>query len=147
MAFKLENLKPGPGAVRRRKRLGRGEASGTGKTSGRGAKGQWARNTVQPWFEGGQMPLQRRLPKRGFKNPFRKTYQIVNVGDLARCEGIEEITPEILAEKRIIRNPNAPLKLLGKGSVEIVVRVSVHAVSAAAREKVETAGGRVTLLE
>jgi large subunit ribosomal protein L15 len=147
MAFKLENLKPGPGAVRRRKRVGRGEASGTGKTSGRGAKGQWARNTVQPWFEGGQMPLQRRLPKRGFKNPFRKTYQIVNVGDLARCEGIEEITPEILAEKRIIRNPNAPLKLLGKGSVESAVRVSVHAASAAAREKVEAAGGRVNLLK
>jgi large subunit ribosomal protein L15 len=147
MALRLENLKPGDGAIRPRKRIGRGEASGQGKTSGRGAKGQWARNTVHPWFEGGQMPLQRRLPKRGFKNPFRKTYQIVNVKDLARCAGPEEITPEILAEKRLIRNPFAPVKLLGKGSVEGAFRVKVNAVSASAREKIETAGGQVNLLE
>ncbi len=147
MTLRLENLKPGDGAVRPRKRRGRGESSGLGKTSGRGAKGQWARNTVQPWFEGGQMPLQRRLPKRGFKNPFRKTYQIVNVKDLARCAGAEEITPEILAEKRLIRNPFALVKLLGEGSVEGAFRVKVNAVSASARAKIETAGGQVNLLE
>lgn len=147
MALRLENLRPGDGATRRSKRRGRGEASGLGKTAGRGAKGQWARNTVHPWFEGGQMPLQRRLPKRGFKNPFRKTYQVVNVKDLERFAGTTDVNPELLAEKRLIRNPFALVKLLGEGSVTGAFQVSVHAVSGAAREKIEAAGGKVNLLE
>jgi large subunit ribosomal protein L15 len=93
------------------------------------------------------MPLQRRIPKRGFKNPFRKVYQVVNLKDLERCAGSPEINPDVLAEKRLIRNPYAPVKILGDGGVAGAIVVRVHAVSAAAREKIEAAGGQVNLLQ
>ncbi len=147
MAMELSNLKPGDGAIRPRKRVGRGAASGTGKTCGKGENGQRARSSIQPWFEGGQMPLQRRLPKRGFKNRFRKVFQIVNLRDLDRCEDAEEINPDVLAEKGLIRNPNALVKILGVGEVSGAVKVTVHAVSGSAKEKIEAAGGQVTLVK
>lgn len=147
MALELSNLKPGDGATRDQRRIGRGPASGRGKTAGMGHKGQHARGKgkVRPGFEGGQMPLQRRVPKRGFKNPFRKTFQVVNVKDLARCEGVAEITPDVLAENGLIRSPYAPVKILGEGEVSGAFRVTVHAVSGSAKEKIEAAGGQVTL--
>lgn len=147
MALELSNLKPGDGATRPRKRVGRGAGSGTGKTCGKGENGQKARATIHPWFEGGQMPLQRRLPKRGFKNRFRKVFQIVNLRDLDRCEGVEEITPDILAEKGLIRNPYDLVKILGVGEVTGAVKVTAHAVSGSAKEKIEAAGGQVTLVK
>lgn len=147
MGLELSNLRPGDGAIRKRKRIGRGHAAGQGKTSGKGHKGQLARGRgkIHPGFEGGQMPLQRRIPKRGFKNPFRKTFQIVNLKDLARCEGAEEITPDVMAEKGLIRNPNAPVKILGVGEAAGAWNVTAHAVSGSAKEKIEAAGGRINL--
>ena len=147
MGLTLESLKPGDGATKPRKRVGRGHAAGGGKTCGKGHKGQNSRGKgkVHPWFEGGQMPLQRRLPKRGFKNPFRKEYQIVNLSDLVRCEGVEEIDAHVLAEKGLIRNPYAPVKLLGGGDAPGAVKVTVHKASASAQEKIAAAGGQVTL--
>jgi large subunit ribosomal protein L15 len=145
----LSNLGRPEGAHRSRKRLGRGPGSGLGKTAGKGHKGQKARTGggVHPWFEGGQMPLQRRVPKRGFKNPFRTVYEIVNVGDLAVIEA-EEITPEVLDAHRLVDlGKGRRIKLLGNGAIERKVTVRAHAVSASARTKIEAAGGTVELLE
>jgi large subunit ribosomal protein L15 len=141
----LSNLRRPEGAHRTRKRLGRGPGSGTGKTSGKGHKGQKARTGggVHPWFEGGQMPLQRRVPKRGFKNPFRTVYQVVNVASL---EGLEEtdITPEVLDSYRLVDLGNGnPVKILGNGEIGRKVTVRAHAVSASAKSKIEAAGGTV----
>jgi len=145
MALELNNLGPEPGAVRSRKRIGRGPGSGTGKNSGKGEKGQKKRAKIHPWFEGGQMPLQRRVPKRGFKNPFRKVFQIVNLKDLDRCGDVDSITPDVLAENGLIRNPAMPVKLLGEGEVTGALKITVHAASDQARKKIEAAGGEVTL--
>jgi len=145
----LSKLARPEGATSPKKRLGRGPGSGTGKTSGKGHKGQKARTGggVHPWFEGGQMPLQRRLPKRGFTNNFRTEFEIVNVGDLARIEA-EEITPEVLNAHRLIDlGKKRPVKLLGDGSIDRKVTIRAHAVSAGARAKIEAAGGSVELLE
>lgn len=145
----LSNLKRPEGAHRSRKRLGRGPGSGLGKTAGKGHKGQKARTggSVHPWFEGGQMPLQRRVPKRGFKNPFRTVYEIVNVGDLAAIE-TDDITPEVLDAHRLVDlGKGRRIKLLGNGTIERKVTVRAHAVSASARTKIEAAGGTVELLE
>jgi large subunit ribosomal protein L15 len=145
----LSNLGRPEGAHRERKRLGRGPGSGLGKTSGKGHKGQKARTGggVHPWFEGGQMPLQRRVPKRGFKNPFRTVYEIVNVGDLAAIEA-DEITPDVLDAHRLVDlGKGRRVKLLGNGAIERKVTVRAHAVSASARTKIEAAGGTVELLE
>jgi large subunit ribosomal protein L15 len=144
----LSNLRRPEGAHRSRKRLGRGPGSGTGKTSGKGHKGQKARTGggVHPWFEGGQMPLQRRVPKRGFKNPFRTVYQVVNV---AALEALEEtdITPEVLDSYRLVDLGNGqPVKILGNGEIERKVTVRAHAVSASARSKIEAAGGTIELI-
>ena len=147
MALELNNLGPNDGAVRPRKRVGRGPGSGTGKNCGRGEKGQTKRSKIHPWFEGGQMPLQRRVPKRGFKNPFRKVYQIVNLRDLDRLEELEAIDPEILAENGLIRNPRMPVKLLGEGEISVAHKVTVHAASEQARKKIEAAGGEVILVK
>jgi large subunit ribosomal protein L15 len=141
----LSNLRRPEGAHRSRKRLGRGPGSGTGKTSGKGHKGQKARTGggVHPWFEGGQMPLQRRVPKRGFKNPFRTVYQVVNV---AALEALEEtdITPEVLDSYRLVDLGNGnPVKILGNGEIGRKVTVRAHAVSASAKSKIEAAGGTV----
>jgi large subunit ribosomal protein L15 len=146
----LSNLPRPEGANRDRKRLGRGPGSGTGKTSGKGHKGQKARtghHGTPAWFEGGQMPIQRRLPKRGFKNPFRTEYEIVNLDDIAALEETE-ITPEVLHQHRLIDlGKGRPVKILAEGDLERKVTISAHRVSAAARTKIEAAGGTIELLE
>ncbi len=144
--IELHNLKPAKGKRRGRKRVGRGPGSGKGKTSGRGQKGQNSRSGggVPAWFEGGQMPLQRRIPKRGFTNRNRVEYQVVNVGDLHILSG--EATPESLREAGLIRTLQRPVKILGTGDAAGPINCSVHAVSGAARAKIEAAGGSVTIL-
>lgn len=141
----LSNLHPAKGSKKTRKRVGRGPGSGLGKTSGRGHKGQKARSgaRIKRGFEGGQMPLYVRLPKRGFRNIFSQEYQIVNVGQLARCPAGEEITPETLKKNGLIKNLQIPVKLLGNGAVETAFTVKVSACSKSAREKIENAGGKV----
>ena len=144
----LHNLKPAPGSRKNRKRLGRGPGSGTGKTSGKGQKGQKARAgaSVPAGFEGGQMPLQRRIPKFGFKQIGRVEYQVVNVGALNDVDGAE-LTPEILKQGGLIRSVKEPLKILGDGEIGRAVRVSAHAFSGSARRKIEAAGGSVVALK
>ena len=143
----LHDLKPAPGSHRDRKRLGRGPGSGTGKTAGRGGKGQSARTGYKRkrGFEGGQMPLHRRLPKRGFKNFTRVEYQVVNLRDLTNVEG--DVTPESLRAAGLITSLKRPVKVLGDGELPGKVSVSAHAFSKSAREKIEAAGGSVTVLE
>jgi large subunit ribosomal protein L15 len=145
----LSNLRRPAGAHREKKRLGRGPGSGKGKTAGKGHKGQKARtghHGIPAWFEGGQMPLQRRVPKRGFKNAFRETYDIVNLRDL---EPLEEstITPDVLREHRLCGGSGRPVKVLAQGSLTRKLDLRVHAISQSARTKVEEAGGSVELLE
>jgi large subunit ribosomal protein L15 len=145
----LSNLRRPEGAHRARKRLGRGPGSGLGKTSGKGHKGQRARTgaSIPAWFEGGQMPLQRRLPKRGFKNPFRREYEIVNLQALDALEE-ETITFEVLHRHRLVDlGKGRPVKILGDGEVRRKFTVQAHAVSAGARSKVEAAGGSIELVE
>jgi large subunit ribosomal protein L15 len=144
----LGSLKNIPGSNKTRKRIGRGEGSGNGVTAGRGNKGQHARSGSKrrSWFEGGQMPLQRRLPKFGFFNYNRKEYQIVNLRDLSRVEDTDEITPEVLARAGLVKYADRPVKLLAEGTVERKLTVKVHAVSKAAKETVENQGGSVSLL-
>ena len=140
----LHDLKPVPGSTKNPKRKGRGPGSGNGKTAGRGQKGQKARtghSKVPARFEGGQMPLHRRLPKRGFHNPFRVEYQVVNVGQLAELEG--EITPESLRENGLIGSLRRPVKVLGDGELSAALTVRAHAFSASARQKIEAAGGSI----
>ena len=145
----LHNLKPAPGSHRNRKRLGRGPGSGTGKTSGKGHKGIKARaghhgpGGGKPQFEGGQMPLTRRLPKRGFTNIFRIESQVVSLEDLSRVPEGTEITPESLAEAGVIRSRKGPAKLLANGELAHAVTVRGVKVSAGAREKIVAAGGRI----
>lgn len=146
----LNKLGRPEGAHRGSKRLGRGPGSGKGKTSGKGHKGQKARtghHGIPSWFEGGQMPLQRRVPKRGFKNPFRTEYEIVNLGQLNKLTE-DEITPELLHENRMIDIGNGnPVKVLGDGEITRKITVRAHKVSESARAKIEAAGGTVEILE
>lgn len=144
--IELHNLRAPRGSRRNRKRVGRGPGSGKGKTSGRGEKGQNSRSGggVPAWFEGGQMPLQRRIPKRGFKNRNRVEYQVVNVGDLHIVDG--DATPESLRAAGLIRSLRRPVKILGTGEVGGPVNCAVHGMSATARRKIEAAGGSVTVL-
>jgi large subunit ribosomal protein L15 len=146
--MKLNELRPARGAVRPRKRVGRGQGSGTGGTAGRGHKGHSSRSGggSAPGFEGGQMPIQRRLPKGGFKNINRVEYQVINVSDLGRFDAGTEVTPAALKEQRLARKVSVPVKLLGRGEIDRAVRVRVHAVSESARRKVEAAGGTVELV-
>ncbi len=142
--LRIGNLRPPKGAVKKRKRVGRGESSGHGKTSGRGHKGALARSGTKryPWFEGGQMPLSRRLPKKGFSNaPFKKRYQIVNIRDLLRFEEGTEITPELLRQHRIVKR-KGPIKLLADGKLKVALTVRLHAASKSAIEKLEAVGGK-----
>lgn len=145
--LKLHHLRPAPGARKARTRVGRGEAS-KGKTAGRGTKGTKARDRVPARFEGGQMPLHRRLPQlKGFSNlRFKTTYQVVNTGRLAALfpEG-GEVTPEILAANGAVR-AGEPVKVLGNGDIGTSLHVSAHAFSASAKEKITAAGGTVTTL-
>ncbi|WP_078593175.1 50S ribosomal protein L15 [Evansella clarkii] len=141
--MKLHELKPAEGSRRERKRKGRGIATGNGKTAGRGHKGQNARSGggVRPGFEGGQMPIFRRLPKRGFKNPTRKEYAIVNLETLNRFEDGVEVTPERLIESGIVSNEKDGIKILGEGTLERKLTVKAHKFSASAKEAIEAAGG------
>jgi len=144
----LGSLKPADGAVRKKKRIGRGQASGTGGTAGKGHKGQRSRagSKIRPWFEGGQMPLQRRVPKRGFTNIFRKEFQIVNVKDLERLKDSKKVTPEALYESGLIKKKNVKVKILGHGDLSAALEVSAHAFSGSAKEKIEKAGGKANVL-
>jgi large subunit ribosomal protein L15 len=143
----LSDLKYARGSKKKRKRVGRGTGSGHGKTACRGTKGQKSRSgsKTRAWFEGGQMPLQRRVPKRGFTNVFKKEYQIVNVGDLGRLKE-NKISPEMLLEARLIRKRCLPLKVLGEGEVSKPLEVTAHAFSKSAVKKLEDAGGKAILL-
>lgn len=142
----LHELSPASGSRRDRKRVGRGPGSGTGKTAGRGEKGQKARSggSVPAGFEGGQMPLHRRIPKRGFHNFNRVEYQVVNVGQLEGLSG--DVGPEALRAAGLIRSLRRPVKILGDGEVSSAVNVTAHAFSGSAAKKIEAAGGTTTVL-
>ena len=147
--MKLHELKPAKGAVKAKRRLGRGTATGQGKTAGRGQKGQWSRSGggVRVGFEGGQMPLARRLPKRGFKNPFRKEYTEVNVELLNRFENGTEVTAEVLKSTGAISKiAKDGIKVLGNGNLERAITVQAAKFTASAQEKIEKAGGKAELV-
>ena len=139
-AMKLHGLSPAPGSTKNRKRVGRGPGSGLGKTAGRGTKGQRSRSgySRRLGFEGGQMPLIRRVPKRGFTNIFRTEYAVINVSQLAAFDG--DVTPEILLERGLVRR-GRPVKILGDGDLDKALSVTAHRFSRAARQKIEAAGG------
>ena len=142
----LSKLKPAPGAVREHHRVGRGIGSGTGKTCGRGQKGQRARHSVKPYFEGGQMPLQRRIPKRGFRNALAPQVANVNVGSLDAFDAGSEVTLQDLRDRRLVRGRCDLLKVLGEGDIVKALTVIAHAFSASAQKKIEAAGGKVVVL-
>ena len=145
--LKPHHLRPAPGAKTPKTRVGRGEAGARGKTAGRGTKGSKARNQIPANFEGGQMPVHMRLPKlKGFKNPFRVEYQVVNLDRLSALypKG-GEVTVDDLVAKGAVRS-GAPVKVLGSGDISVAVQVSAHAFSASAKEKIAAAGGSVTEL-
>ena len=146
--MQLNELSPQPGSVKKRKRVGRGTGSGHGKTSCKGHKGQKARSGggVKAGFEGGQMPLQRRLPKRGFRSRFQKEYSIVNLSQLDKLEGVSEINPETFVQQRLVKNFSKAIKVLAKGEIRRGINLKVHAVSEAAKEKIIRTGGRVEIL-
>jgi large subunit ribosomal protein L15 len=147
--MRLHELSPAKGARKGRQRVGRGVGSKWGKTAGRGSKGQNARSGggVRPGFEGGQMPIQRRLPKRGFKNLFAKNFATINIRDLARFESGSTVDEQQLASLGMVKGKRDGIKLLGQGSIDYPVNVKVNAVSKSAREKIEAAGGRVEVTE
>ncbi len=140
----LSQLHPPPGQRHKRKRLGRGPGSGLGKTAGRGEKGQRSRSgySQKRGFEGGQMPLIRRIPKRGFHNPFRKEYAIVNLDRLDKLEG-DQFNPAILEQQGVVKNFRDGLKILGNGEISRAITVAAHRFTKSAREKIEAAGGKV----
>ena len=146
--MRLDELKPAAGSSKKRKRVGRGDGSGHGKTSCRGHKGQGARSggNVQPGFEGGQMPLQRRLPKRGFHNPFRIEMSVVNLGQLESFPAGVEVTPESLSQQGLLTGKQSRVKILGEGSLSRALTVKAHGFSAKAKEKIEAAGGKAELI-
>lgn len=146
--MKLHELRPAPGTRKEPKRKGRGTATGQGKTAGRGQKGQTSRSGggVRPGFEGGQMPLHRRLPKRGFTNIFAKEYAEVNVADLNKFEAGTVVTPELLLEKKIIRKLMDGVKILGNGNLEKALTVKAHKFSESAVKKIEAAGGKIEVI-
>jgi large subunit ribosomal protein L15 len=147
MALSLNNLSPTKGSTHKKKRVGRGPGSGLGKTAGRGHKGQKSRSgySKKIGFEGGQMPLQRRLPKRGFTNIFKKKWIEIS---LAKLEGSfnagDEITPEVLHEKGLIKKAKHDLVILGNGDISKALKISAHRFTKTAREKIENAGGSIT---
>jgi large subunit ribosomal protein L15 len=146
--MKLNEIRPAKGAVRKRKRVACGPGSGHGKTATRGHKGQNSRSGggVPPWFEGGQMPLQRRLPKRGFHNLFRVKYQVVNIGDLARFESGAKVNRGSLLEKGLVKKASEPVKVLGRGDLKVSLEVEVDHVSASAAKAIRDAGGSISLV-
>lgn len=144
--MKLHELKPSEGSRQVRNRVGRGTSSGNGKTAGRGQKGQKARSKVRLGFEGGQMPLFRRMPKRGFNNINRKDYAVVNLVDLNRFDNGTEVTPVVLIEAGIIKNELSGVKILGNGELTKKLNVKVSKFSAAAKEAIEAAGGTTEVI-
>lgn len=146
--MKLHELAPAPGSRKTRKRIGRGIGSGTGKTAGKGHKGQNARSGggVRPGFEGGQNPLYRRLPKRGFHNISRKEYAIVNIEELNQFAAGTEVTPELLLETGIIRTPKSGIKVLGNGEVTVQLTVKANKFSQSAVDKIQAAGGKTEVI-
>ena len=146
--MKLHDMKPAEGARKARKRVGRGTGSGHGKTSGRGHDGQNARSGggVRLGFEGGQIPLFQRLPKRGFTNINRKEYAIVNLDTLNRFDEGTEVTPELLIESGIVSNAKSGIKILGNGTLEKKITVKAHKFSASAKEAIEKAGGQTEVV-
>jgi large subunit ribosomal protein L15 len=147
--MKLHEIKPVLGSTRRRKVVGRGRGSGQGTTAGRGGKGQTARtgSSIPAWFEGGQMPLIRRLPKRGFTNIFKRDYAIINVEILERFESGQEVTPALLVSQGLIRSRNDGVKVLGTGSLTKALMVHAHKFSRSAAAKIEAAGGKVQVIK
>lgn len=146
--MKLSELKPAPGARHMPKRKGQGIGTGQGKTAGKGHKGQNARSGggVRRGFEGGQMPIYRRLPKRGFFNPFRKEYLIVKLDDLNRFDEGTVVTPELLVETRLVKGRGAGVKVLGGGELSRALTVRAHAFSKSALEKIAAAGGKAEVI-
>ncbi len=144
----LDRLAPAAGSRRPRKRVGRGIGSGSGKTCGRGQKGAGARSGFKrrPWFEGGQMPLSRRLPKRGFTNIFRRPYQVVNLKELERFERGSAVDTGTLSRAGLVARPDRPVKILGEGEIPHALKLQVDAVSAAARTQIERAGGSIEIV-
>jgi len=144
----LHKLRPAPGSRKKRKRVGRGIGSGKGKNSGRGTNGQNSRSGggVRPGFEGGQMPLYRRLPKFGFTSPRRREYSIINVASLNRFDDGEEVTVERMIEAGLVKNLRDGVKVLGDGQLEVSLTVWAHQFSRTAREKIEQAGGRAEVV-
>ncbi|HEY6012161.1 MAG TPA: 50S ribosomal protein L15 [Nitrospirota bacterium] len=145
--MRLEELKPAAGATKKSKRVGRGPGSGSGKTAGKGHKGQKARSggVKGAGFEGGQMPLQRRIPKRGFTNIFRKEYAVVNLKDIAES-GMDTVTPETLMEKGLIKDMKTGVKVLGTGDIKTKLTVRAHKFSKSAVEKIQAAGGKAEVI-
>ena len=146
---KIHELKAPKGARSKRKRVGRGPGSGHGQTSGRGDKGQKARagGHVQPWFEGGQLPLHRRVPKRGFTNIFRQEYAIINLRDLSRFEAGTSLSPDLLWEQGMIKHRKDLVKILGEGEISQPLYISAHKFSRSAVQKIEAAGGRAEVIK
>jgi len=146
--MKLNELSPPKGSSRPRKRLGRGVRSGTGKTAGRGTKGQGSRSGggVRCGFEGGQMPIQRRLPKRGFANFTRKQFAVLNIEDLKKFEGGSTIDEAALVGAGLVKGKRDGIKLLGTGEIGYPLVIKIHKVSKSAKEKIEAAGGRIEVL-
>lgn len=149
--MRLSDIRPARGAVKKRKRLGCGTGSGHGGTSTKGHKGQKSRAgsgaRVPAWFEGGQMPLQRRLPKRGFASKSKTVYQLVDVGSLAKLSDLAEITPQALLERKLIRPGKGPVKIMGGGQLKTALKVQAHAFTGSAKAKIEEAGGAATVLD
>ena len=143
--MKLNELSPASGSRKAAKRLGRGVGSGSGKTAGRGSKGFNSRSGggVRPGFEGGQMPLQRRLPKRGFTNKFKKNIAVINIRDLAKFDKGSVVDAAALAEAGLVKGRRDAVKLLGHGEIKFALDVKVNSVSRSAKEKIEAAGGKV----
>ncbi len=146
--MRLNDLSPLKGSKKRGKRVGRGQGSGHGKTSCRGHKGQNSRSgaSIRPGFEGGQMPLQRRLPKRGFKNIFKKDYETLNIKDLRKFNANSSLDIDSLENAGLIRDSKNKVKLLGDGEITHPIEIRVHKVSKTARDKIEAAGGKVELI-
>ena len=150
MALSLNNLHPAPGSTHKKKRVGRGPGSGLGKTAGRGHKGQKSRSgySSKAGFEGGQMPLQRRLPKRGFTNIFKKQWIEISLAKIEESfNSGDEVTPEILHERGLIKKAKHDLVILGTGEVQKSLKISAHRFTKTAREKIESAGGSATIIE
>jgi len=145
--MKLNSISPIPGSIKNRKRVGRGHGSGLGKSAGRGDKGAGQRSGFKrrAWFEGGQMPLARRLPMRGFKNIFKKEFQIVNI-DSIEALGLEEVNAQTLMDNGLIRSALKPVKILGNGEVKSKINLTATVFSKSAKEKIEKAGGTATEL-